>query len=275
VNGSGTANYIPRWTDATTIGNSAIFQQGSFISIGDETAAYPLDVLGRANATELGLAGSFIDSWSDLILNQLNPAQTANFNITGDGAIGTKLTVSAGPLELPSTNTTYRNAIERYDGILQGYNISQRYIFGGEPGAHWGMGFFVDNLTNTPIVVINDDREVHLGYVGAATQLCLYGSGDRVCRNQWPSGDSGVIENTSQVIWNSQGLPPLGGFPQNTASIKIDGSIALGSQLYAGATYTGDVPTNATLFAGLPGGSVGIHQCFPFCNTAFIYIPVF
>jgi hypothetical protein len=46
VGGTGTANYLPLWTDASTLGNSALFQNGTNVGIGTATPANTLDVNG-------------------------------------------------------------------------------------------------------------------------------------------------------------------------------------------------------------------------------------
>ena len=48
VDGSGTANYIPIWTDSDTLGNSAIYQSSSNIGIGTlSPGSYKLNVFGE------------------------------------------------------------------------------------------------------------------------------------------------------------------------------------------------------------------------------------
>jgi hypothetical protein len=53
VGGSGTTNFLPLWTGAATLGNSAVFQSGSGatakVGIGTTTPAAALDVKGAAN----------------------------------------------------------------------------------------------------------------------------------------------------------------------------------------------------------------------------------
>ena len=44
VTGTGTTNYVPKWTSATALGNSVIAENGSNIGIGTTGAAYPLVV---------------------------------------------------------------------------------------------------------------------------------------------------------------------------------------------------------------------------------------
>jgi hypothetical protein len=52
VSGSGTTNYIPVWTNSTTLGNSLIYQSGGNVGIGTSSPAYALDVAGHANTSE-------------------------------------------------------------------------------------------------------------------------------------------------------------------------------------------------------------------------------
>jgi hypothetical protein len=46
VSGSGTTNFIPKWTGSTTLGNSILFQTGGKVGIGTTTPAATLDVKG-------------------------------------------------------------------------------------------------------------------------------------------------------------------------------------------------------------------------------------
>lgn len=46
VSGSGTSNFIPIWTNNTTLGNSALFQLGGKVAIGKKAPAATLDVSG-------------------------------------------------------------------------------------------------------------------------------------------------------------------------------------------------------------------------------------
>ncbi len=48
VEGSGTANYLPIWTDEATLGNSIIYQTGGRIGIGTTTASAALTLAGNA-----------------------------------------------------------------------------------------------------------------------------------------------------------------------------------------------------------------------------------
>jgi hypothetical protein len=48
VGGTGTTNFLPLWTNSTTLGNSALFQTGGKVGIGTTTPAATLDVKGAA-----------------------------------------------------------------------------------------------------------------------------------------------------------------------------------------------------------------------------------
>lgn len=51
IGGSGTANYIPKFTAATTLGNSVIYQFGSNVGIGTTSAGFKLHVNGNFYST--------------------------------------------------------------------------------------------------------------------------------------------------------------------------------------------------------------------------------
>jgi len=48
VTGSGTTNYLPKFTGASALGNSQIFDNGTNVGIGTASPAYKLDVNGTA-----------------------------------------------------------------------------------------------------------------------------------------------------------------------------------------------------------------------------------
>ena len=66
VTGSGTTNYIPKWTSGSALGNSLVFDNGTNVGIGTATPSHKLDVSGLirayANATYNGENGAIIAS---------------------------------------------------------------------------------------------------------------------------------------------------------------------------------------------------------------------
>jgi hypothetical protein len=72
IDGAGTANYVPKWTDANTLGDSQLFDNGTSVGIGTATPGQKLVVSGgtngrvRINVTEgTGNFGKFEFSTSD------------------------------------------------------------------------------------------------------------------------------------------------------------------------------------------------------------------
>lgn len=51
IGGSGTLNYIPRWTGTTTLGNSLLYDTGTNVGIGTTAPSYKLDVAGNVRGT--------------------------------------------------------------------------------------------------------------------------------------------------------------------------------------------------------------------------------
>lgn len=51
VTGSGTTDYIPKWTSKTALGDSKLFQTGGHVGVGTTSPAWPLDVSGNINTS--------------------------------------------------------------------------------------------------------------------------------------------------------------------------------------------------------------------------------
>lgn len=64
VTGSGTANYVPKFTAATTIGNSQIFDNGTNVGIGTASPTYKVHAVSSGNAGRFGSASSWFDMWT-------------------------------------------------------------------------------------------------------------------------------------------------------------------------------------------------------------------
>ena len=57
VGGNGTANYVPKWEDSDTIGNSIIYDNGSNIGIGNALPSGTLDIVGSNGTVDVAADG--------------------------------------------------------------------------------------------------------------------------------------------------------------------------------------------------------------------------
>jgi hypothetical protein len=72
VDGSGTANYVPRWQDANTLTNSIIYDSGTNIGINTASPSHPLTVQANTGANAIALYGRSSDNTSSLDFFQNN-----------------------------------------------------------------------------------------------------------------------------------------------------------------------------------------------------------
>jgi hypothetical protein len=91
IGGSGTANFIPKFATANTIGNSTIFDNGTSVAIGTTTpnASFKFVVNGNVSFGEYGLNTGFV-SFDTTPTNTPTSAGTLSWNDT-DGTLDLKL----------------------------------------------------------------------------------------------------------------------------------------------------------------------------------------
>lgn len=52
VSGTGTTNFLPKWSGSTSLANSRIFDNGTNVGVGTSSPVYPLDVVGVIRSTQ-------------------------------------------------------------------------------------------------------------------------------------------------------------------------------------------------------------------------------
>ena len=100
VGGNGTANYVPKWEDSDTIGNSIIYESGSAIGIGTDTPSGKFNV--RGDSVWMGNAST--DASSRLMFAE-NAAGSQGFSLLYAGALnptidGTAFTAAANSFNI-------------------------------------------------------------------------------------------------------------------------------------------------------------------------------
>lgn len=152
---SGTTNYVSKFTSATAVGNSQIYDDGTNVGVGTTGMIQKLDVNGRMNVTggviqrggaaitttsDLGLYSRLAGNWMRLVTNGApirffsddGTGTTANMTIESNGSVGIGTTSPTGVAKLDVTG----------DGNTI---IIPRKSTAGDPAGSNGMTYYNSN----------------------------------------------------------------------------------------------------------------------------------
>jgi hypothetical protein len=90
----GTTNYIPLWTNATSLGSSTIYQNSNNIGIGTTSPNNKLEVIGNISASSFTGSHLGTSSWANNVTSA-SYALTASFALNGGSGGGTTLTTGS------------------------------------------------------------------------------------------------------------------------------------------------------------------------------------
>jgi hypothetical protein len=141
VTGTGTTNYVPKWTSSSAIGNSQIFDNGTNVGIGTTSSLGPLNVAADGSANAMFIIGRSADNAGRLDFYANNQGSRLFTLATGNGA-----TELYGDANIPMVFST--NGTERLR-ILAGGNVG---IGTTSPGAKLdvnGTAIVRDNMYTT------------------------------------------------------------------------------------------------------------------------------
>jgi hypothetical protein len=148
VTGTGTTNYLPKWTSGTAIGNSLVFDNGTNVGIGTTSPGAPLDVNGSIYSRSGGLYSDTLTAYSGTSIS-LN-AGTSHFAITVNGSERTRVT-SGGNLLIGTTdNSGYKldvNGTGRFTGALSGTSATFSGLLSANNQLTVGNGSTASNST--------------------------------------------------------------------------------------------------------------------------------
>jgi len=202
VGGSGTTNYLPKFTGTTTLGNSSIYETASQIGIGTTSPSYKVDVRTTGTTTLMNLSKAWVGSGTtNFPLLQVSNTYTFGYGtgVSGSGGqTGVKGTASNGDqtgygiygLGFGASGNTYGVYGTASTTAGTSYGVYGTVTAGsGWAGYFDGKGYFSGNLG--------------LGITSAATRLQIDGGTDAGLA----SGGfitNGLTTSTNLVIDNNE-----------------------------------------------------------------------
>ena len=133
IAGSGTTNYVPKFTSSSAIGNSQIFDNGTNVGIGTASPSSKLDVSGTATATNLSVTNNATVSGTATATNlsvTTNATVGGTLIVTGNTTLGAVTTgaINASSIDAGTGNGSFGNVYS--SGVVQmlGVNVKYRNI---------------------------------------------------------------------------------------------------------------------------------------------------
>ena len=273
VTGSGTTNYLPKFTGASALGNSQIFDNGTNVGIGTASPSAKLHLSG-SGVTELRIASttgntnsllsfyeSTLASWgidagqangSFFIKDLYNSATRLTINYLGNVGIGTtspsqKLHVSAGNFLI--SGTAIGNGADANSGLRIVAPISTthyNWMLGAQQNINSAFEITPSTTVggttfSTPTAVFLQNGNVGIGTSSPSSRLAILNSG---------ASDSIITEYR---MTNGS----------NAATFRTDDNVIFGIHAQnSGDIYIKDTSDNV-LFYGKNGGNVGIGTSSP------------
>jgi len=230
VNGSGTTNYIPKFTASGTIGNSQIYDDGTNIDIGNTNGSVgKLNVTGRIALTNSLFFSSNLTSEDRWEINVATPANDLYFTRSG---VGERLRItSGGNLGVGTTNP------------FSDTNFVSTYI-GGSSGGQLILGNSTGGSANRYMLLQGDSGAASFLAVGAIP-LIFYTNGSERMRldssgrfglgTTSTSGYAMTVTNVDSTIYGpSSSYRIFARFVNNTTDNR---GVGIGYNIAAAATY--------------------------------------
>jgi hypothetical protein len=233
VGGSGTTNYVSKWTASTTLGNSLIYDNGTNVGIGTPSPAYKFVV---SNSSTVGMEfdpGTIVSGRNRILSYNRATSVYNDFELFGNNIILTPSANVGIATATPSTklHVVSTGEILRLEGTGTGFNY---------------IGF--------------RNGSTNLGYVGYGSA----GNNGLTLGNYQNDDINFVTNNTIRVTVNGSGNVGVGTITP-VSKLDINGSVNITSASYLtwGGAYGADIPT----ITGASGAS-GLLSFLPTGSTS-------
>ena len=271
VTGSGTTNYLPKFTGASALGNSQIFDNGTNVGIGTASPAYKLDVNGTARVkgnVDITTSGgtnvllvysSYVQAWQTFYVSQ--SGGTHNFVVSNAASGGTayfnNVNVGIGTTS-PSSRLHVADTgesvitVQDLDGTNQllniGHNGGSSYFLSRNDTSNGNFSWYTyDGTTLSTRMHIAPGGNIGIGTTSPAYKLHVKSDTDVVQ----------VIESTTSVTYTQYYNSNSGsGGSGDGLTIGLNTTTALVWYREAGDLVLGTNNTERVRI--LAGGNVGI-----------------
>lgn len=263
ISGTGTTNYLPKWTSSTAIGNSLVYDDGTNVGVGTNSPSFKFDVLGTGRYT-----GSLLVDNQNLYV----------------GTTSTNTSLSYGFQVLINSNTFGNTLTHCQAALLYTFANPQNSAYGSYPGetnglsSNQSLAFVTNSLERMRITL---SGEIGIGTTTPANKLDIAGTFRATSTTTLSSlsgvGTRMVVADTAGVL-STQSIPATGakyygGWQTNTTQVAAVNNTGYGVIFNIadvtpnGVSIQTDGSGNNTLIKMANAGVYNIQFSFQFQNT--------
>jgi hypothetical protein len=242
VTGSGTTNYMTKWTGSSTLGNSVIYDTGTNVVIGGTTANRKLEVItgsGVANGIRLTYSNNVTSEGMDITYNNTGATTTSFDSIyVSDDALMQFRMKTNGTATTPLALWGNGRAVV---GSTTRISVATLSVFsGGAAGVAWGSGLNIGDASN------------YMGFIQDA--------GISAFRN-FGTGGFGFYNSAAGgiIYFKENGNVTIGTSTDNGYKLQINGSASFSYgflSVYRGSSSPNDILVGNSGSTFYVGGSV-------------------